>query len=239
MNTINSIFIGFDSSNYGQQLAHDVCKRSIQKINKTIKINTLVKRELEIKKIYKRSDNTGATEFTYTRFLVPYLCGYKGWALFCDSDFLWLKDPSEIIMNYDKNIAVYCVQHNYTQCNGKLKMDGQQQEWYPRKNWSSLMLFNCEHPSIIINLTPENINTKSPSWLHRMEWCDDNMIGNIDIKYNYLVDYYNDMEINDIGALHFTDGGPWHPLYRNVTYGDIWLEYLTEEEKLIINHGSA
>lgn len=236
-----NIFIGFDSSNYGQQLAHNVCKRSIQKINKTIKINTLVKRELEIKKIYKRIDNTGATEFTYTRFLVPYLCGYKGWALFCDSDFLWLKDPTEIIENYDKNIAVYCVQHNYTQCNGKLKMDGQQQEWYPRKNWSSLMLFNCEHPSIIINLTPENVNIKSPSWLHRMEWCKDNEIGNINKKYNYLVDYYNDMDINEIGALHFTDGGPWHPLYKNVSFGEYWLEYLTEEEKqkLIIDHGSA
>jgi hypothetical protein len=101
------------------------------------------------------------------------------------------------------------------------------------------MLFNCEHPNVKLNLTPENINTKPPSWLHRMEWCNDNMIGSIDKKYNYLVDYYNDMDINEIGALHFTDGGPWHPLYMNVTFGYLWLEYLTEEEKLIINHGSA
>ncbi len=234
-----SVFIGFDSSNYGQQLAHDVCKRSIEKYNKNIKINTLVKRELEIKNIYKRIDNTGATEFTYTRFLVPYLSGYKGWALFCDSDFLWFTDINELFINHnDMNKAVYCVQHNYTQCNGKLKMDGQKQEWYPRKNWSSLMLFNCSHPSVIKNLTPENVNTKPPSWLHRMGWCDDNMIGNIDIKYNYLVDYYNNYNINEIKALHFTDGGPWHPLYRNVTFGEYWMEYLTDDEKILINNQS-
>lgn len=229
---MNTIFIGFDSRNYGQQLAHDVCKRSIEHLNTNIKINTLVKKNLENKNTYTRTDDTSATEFTYTRFLVPYLSGYKGWALFCDSDFLWFKDPDVLFNQHnDMNKAVYCVQHSYTQCNGKLKMDGQTQEWYPRKNWSSLMLFNCAHPSVVKYLTCDNVNNKPPSWLHRMEWCDDNMIGSIDVKYNYLVDYYNHLQINEIGALHFTDGGPWHPLYRNVTFGEYWLEYLNEDEK--------
>ena len=225
-----NIYIGFDSTNYGQQLAHDICKRSIERFCK-IKINTLIRSDLINKKIYNRTDNTGATEFTYTRFLVPFLNNYNGWALFCDSDFLWLKDPTVLFeINYDQNIAVYCVKHDYTNCNNNIKMDGRQQEWYPRKNWSSLMLFNCSHPYVIRNLTPENINTKSPAWLHRMMWCEDSMIGNIDKKYNYLVGYYNNLDIKDIGALHFTDGGPWHLGYENVIYGDLWLNMLSDNE---------
>ena len=92
------------------------------------------------------------------------------------------------------------------------------------------MIFNCEHPNVIKNLTLENVNTKSPKWLHRMEWCDEDAgeILEIPKDYNYLVDYYND---GDIKALHYTDGGPWHPGYENVTYGDRWLKYVTEKEK--------
>ena len=114
----------------------------------------------------------------------------------------------------------------YTNCNDNVKMDGRKQEWYPRKNWSSLMLFNCSHPDMK-NLTIENVNTKSPKWLHRMEYCDDSNIGSLPIDYNYLVNYY---DTNKFKALHFTDGGPWHENYKNVIYGDLWLEYLNKEE---------
>ena len=229
---MNKIFIGFDSTNYGQELAYEVCYRSIRKYNDDISIFKLVKKDLEKQNIFKRIDNTGATEFTYTRFFSPLLSNYRGWSLFCDSDFLWFCDPNELIekcieKNKTENKAVYCVKHKYTQCNGKEKMDGRKQEWYPKKNWSSLMVFNNSHPSIK-NLSQDNVNIRSPKWLHRMEWCKEEEVGEIDKEYNYLVSYYHD---NKYKALHFTDGGPWHPEYQNVEFGELWLNYLNEEEK--------
>jgi len=226
---ILNIFIGFDSSNYGQELAYEVCKRSIEK-NTKMKCNfyKMVKSEMINQGIFKRTDKDGATEFTYTRFFVPYLSGFKGYSLFCDSDFLWTCDINEVFEKYkDPSKALACVMHKYQNCNDRVKMDNQVQEWYPRKNWSSLILFNNEHPSTK-NLTLDAVNTMSPKWLHRFEWAKDDELIEIPKDYNYLVDYYDN---GPIKALHYTDGGPWHPGYENVSYGDWWLKYLTPEEK--------
>ena len=224
-----TVYIGFDSTNYGQQLAFDVCKKSIiTNSNNEVRVHKILRKDLIDQKLFWRDDNSGVTEFTYTRFLVPYLNNYKGWALFCDSDFLWTCDVNEVFDKYaDNKYAVCCVKHNYNKCHGKTKMDGRPQEYYPRKNWSSLMLFNCSHQSVR-NLTPENVSTQTPAWLHRMKWARDEEIGEIDKSYNYLVDYYHD---NNIKALHYTDGGPWHPGYENVEHGDKWLAYLSPDEK--------
>jgi hypothetical protein len=238
------IYIGFDSSNYGQEMAFEVCKRSLLKYNSNLKIHKLVKKELEERQIFNRDDNTGTTEFTYTRFLVPYLNNYKGYALFCDSDFLWQCDVEELFNKYindidnlslsrttsvkNKEFSVGCVKHEYTKCNNNLKMNGLPQEFYPRKNWSSLMLFNCEKCKI---LTPYIVNLETPKYLHRMEWCSDEDIISIDKTYNYLVGYYNDIEKENIKALHYTDGGPWHPGYENTEFANEWLEYITNDEK--------
>lgn len=227
-----NIYIGFDSSNYGQTIAWEVCKRSILKnCSDTSKINIikLVKSELINDGIFKRTDKDGSTEFTYTRFFIPFLNNYEGYAIFVDSDFLWECDVIELFEKYtDPKSAVSCVKHKYTNCNGKFKMDGKKQEWYPKKNWSSLMIFNCSHNNVKQNLTLENANKKSAKWLHRMMWCEEDEILEIPRSYNYLVDYYED---GPIKALHYTDGGPWHPGYENVTYGDRWLKYTSEEEK--------
>jgi len=233
---MNRVYIGFDSTNYGQQLAFDVCKKSIEKYNKNIEVVKLVKKDLEDQGLFWRKDTTGVTEFTYTRFLVPYLNNYEGWALFCDSDFLWTCDINEVFEKYsDEKYAVSCVKHAYKNCFAKTKMDGRPQEFYPRKNWSSLMLFNCSHPSVK-KLTLENVANETPAWLHRMTWAKDEEIGEIDKAYNYLVGYYDDHKLNQdyVKALHYTDGGPWHPGYENVEFGDLWLEYLTDDEKEII-----
>ena len=128
-------------------------------------------------------------------------------------------------MNADIHFSS-CVKHNYTKCNSSQKMNNKKQEYYPRKNWSSLMLFNCEHPSIL-NLNLINVSTKEASWLHQMKWASDNEIGEIDKSYNYLINYYND---NIIKALHFTDGGPWYLNYKDCQYSNLWLNYLTETE---------
>jgi lipopolysaccharide biosynthesis glycosyltransferase len=223
-----TIYIGYDSANYGQQLAHDVCKKSIQKYNTDIKIKTLIKSELEKSGDFIREQSDGSTEFTYTRFLAPHLNNFEGYAIFCDSDFLWQCDPAETLQYLEEGQAAACVQHEYVDCHGKEKMDGQKQEWYPRKNWSSLIIFDCAHSSCK-KLTKEAVATESPAWLHRLSWADDSEIGSIPLSYNYLVDYYN-LPVKEIKAFHFTDGGPWHALYQDVQYGDLWAEYLTAVE---------
>ena len=111
-----------------------------------------------------------------------------------------------VIPSFEKVMLSTLAKHGIT--------DIQPNKWYPKKNWSSLMLFNCSHPSIK-NLNINNINTKQPAWLHRMEWCKENEIGEIDKKYNYLVGYYND---NNFKALHYTDGGPWYENFKNCEF---------------------
>ena len=223
-----TIYIGYDSANYGQQLAHDVCKKSIQKYNPDINIVTLIKKDLEESGDFTREQTDGSTEFTYTRFLAPHLNNFEGYAIFCDSDFLWQCDPAETLQYLEEGQAAACVQPEYVDCHGKEKMDGQKQEWYPRKNWSSLIIFDCAHSSCK-KLTKEAVATESPAWLHRLSWADDSEIGSIPLSYNYLVDYYN-LPVKEIKAFHFTDGGPWHALYQDVQYGDLWAEYLTAVE---------
>jgi hypothetical protein len=147
--------------------------------------------------------------------------------LFCDSDFLWRCNVEETLNFINDNQSVSCVQHEYTNCKSKTKMDGLKQEWYPKKNWSSLMLFNSQHGDCK-TLTPKIVSIKSPKYLHRMEWTTEEKIGSIPIEYNYLVGYYSDKNPK---ALHFTDGGPWHKDYQEVEHKEEWLSYLTKDEK--------
>ena len=123
--------------------------------------------------------------------------------------------------------AVYCVQHKFLKCNNVEKMDGRKQEWYPRKNWSSLMIFNNSHPDIK-KLSPENINIKSPKWLHRMNWTTDENIGCVPKSFNYLIYYYYDNP--DPKAVHYTVGIPTYEQTRDCQYSEDWFGYLTEEE---------
>lgn len=223
------LFIGYDSTNEGQRLAFEVCRRSaLRHAAAPLAVHRLAKKELEDSGAYRRQDRTGATEFTYTRFLVPYLMGYQGFAVFCDSDFLWLQDPGLLWQHVDPTKAVSCVQHDYQACPSLRKMDGVVQEYYPRKNWSSLMVFNCGHPSVR-KLTPESVEHESPAWLHRMQWCHDSEIGALPLEFNYLVGYYDD-RVRPV-AYHFTDGGPWYHDTRDVAHGEEWTAYLTADER--------
>jgi len=177
--------------------------------------------ELRARGLYRRdSDPLASTEFTYSRFLTPALAGFKGWALFCDCDFLWLADVAELRAFTQSDKAVYCVQHDYRPTE-TTKMDGAVQTVYPRKNWSSLMLFNCEHGSVR-RLTPDVVNRESGAYLHRMQWVADADIGALPVDWNWL-EGWNEMPPRGTPkAVHFTRGGPWFPLWQNVTYGDIW-----------------
>ena len=146
---------------------------------------------------------------------------YKGIAIFCDSDFLWQCDINELLEYYDERYAVMCVQHDYIP-KSDTKMDGVVQTTYPKKNWSSLMVFNCEHENTK-NLTVENVNEKSPKYLHRMEWTDE--VGSIPITYNYLEGDYEYIENPKV--IHFTNGGPWHETWSG-DYSEEWIKVYDE-----------
>lgn len=227
--TVISVWIGNDLSNVGQRLANVVCKRSLLTHSPKTIVRDLVRAELiQAGSFGRPHDSTGSTEFTYTRFLVPHLCGYQGIAVFCDNDFLWRSDVLKLVHDhYDPSKAIMCVKHEYLACPSATKMNGLKQEWYPRKNWSSLMIFNCAHPSVA-RLTPETIATRSSAWLHQFAWCDDTDIGAIPVTYNHLVGYYTD---DNPRAVHFTDGGPWHNEYQDVDYADEWRTYLDGGEQ--------
>ncbi len=235
-----NIYVGMDFSNDGQLLANEICRRSILKNCKTpekLNIINLVKKDYEEQKIFWREhDPKASTDFTYTRFLVPYLNNYEGLAIFCDSDFLWECDILELIKNFDNTKAVMCVKHDYI-TKFTTKMNGLNQEHYPRKNWSSLIVFNCSHPSIK-NLSLDAVNTQSPTWLHRMQWLQNDEIGEINKTYNYLVGEYND--IDNPNVIHYTDGGPWHNTFElnsewdkklgNQSFIYKWLTYINNDE---------
>ena len=161
---MQNIFIGYDSR---EKIASDVCEFSIKKrSSEKIKINLLKIEELRKQNIYQRNeDKLSSTEFTFSRFLIPYLMNYNGWALFCDCDFLWLDDITKLFNLKNENFAVMCCQHDYKPIND-VKMDGKKQLWYPRKNWSSMVLWNCGHPSNK-KLDLKLVNSETGKYLHR------------------------------------------------------------------------
>jgi hypothetical protein len=223
------MFIGLDTI---QSVAYDACRLSIED-HSDIPISGINMHTLANQGLYWRPIPTGSTEFSFTRFLAPYLKGFYGYAIFCDSDFIWNCDPRELLDHVDPNKAVSVVKHNIQPNQIKpFKMDGKKQSWYPKKNWSSLMVFNCSHP-FVKQLMPYTISESPAGYLHEFDWCtDDEYIGSLPHTYNYLVGYYND--IKEPKAIHYTDGGPWHPGYENVEFADSWNYY---KEKIIEKYG--
>jgi hypothetical protein len=213
------IFIGWDER---ETIAYDVARYSIeQRASVPVDVRPIRLPDLVAQGLYTREvDPLASTQFTYSRFLTPYLAGFEGWALFADCDFLFLGDVAELSAFDDPSKAVYCVHHDYTP-KESVKMDGQVQTSYPRKNWSSFMWFNCAHPSTR-RLTPEVVNRESGAYLHRMQWADDSEIGEIDYSWNFLEGWYDKPESGLPKAVHFTRGGPWFDNWQDVDYGDEW-----------------
>ena len=187
----------------------------------------LKRQDLQDQGVYTREqDPKQTTEFTYCRFFVPYLNNYKGWALFADDDFLWLGDIAHLLDQIDDKYAIMCVQHDYKPT-VLAKLAGCRQEAYPRKNWSSMVLYNCGHPANA-SLTLDTINTRDGSFLHRFAWItDDALIGAIDYEWNFLAEWYKPYEGGrQPKAIHYTEGGPWFPDHRKTDYSHEWFEYL-------------
>ena len=153
--------------------------------------------------------------------MVPALNNYNGWAIFCDCDFIFFEDISNILNDIDKSKAVYCVQHDYTP-KEKHKMDGQKQTIYPRKNWSSFILFNCSHPSNK-KLNLDLVNSETGSFLHQFKWLEDNEIGSLDERWNWLEGWTSNHNNKKPFAVHYTRGGPWFEEWQDVEFANEWV----------------
>jgi lipopolysaccharide biosynthesis glycosyltransferase len=211
------IFIGYDSR---EDIAFEVAKRSILD-HMDAEVIALRLDDLREMGLYWRPvDPMSSTEFSFSRFLVPALCNYRGWALFMDCDFLVRGSLAKLLDYKDPEKAVYVVKHEY-EPKSLTKMDGQAQRRYPRKNWSSFMWFNCAHP-FNYNLSPEIVNTETGMYLHRFLWCWDEAIGELPPTFNYLEGWHTRaVEPNPL-CVHFTEGGPWFDDYQNVEYAHEW-----------------
>jgi lipopolysaccharide biosynthesis glycosyltransferase len=217
---MNKVFIGWDSR---EDIAYQVCENSILSRSSTCEVIPLQQNKLRESGLYTRDiDTLSSTEFTFTRFLIPALMQYRGWAMFADCDIIFLEDLQNLFDLVDDRYAVMCVKHEYTVSEG-IKMDGKKQTVYPRKNWSSVFLINCGHYSNK-QLTPEIVNNSTGQYLHRFSWIEDRDIGEISHEWNWLVGVYSEPKDGKPKAIHYTEGGPWFKNYRDCEYNKEWIQ---------------
>ena len=221
---MNNVFVGYDTR---EDIAYQVCEDQINRLSPNTSVKPLILNELKKQNLYWREeDKLGSTEFTFSRFLIPEIMNFEGWALFCDCDILFIENVEKLFEVADDKYAVMCVKHDYKPKEG-LKMDGKQQTIYPRKNWSSLVLWNCSHPSNKI-VTKEYVNNPDITGkiLHRFSWLKDEEIGSISHHWNWLVGWYKEPEDGAPLGIHYTEGGPWFKEYRDCEYSDLWKDSL-------------
>lgn len=213
------VYVGYDSR---EDIAYQVCKHSIIRREPGATVKPLKLKDMRESGLYTREvDKLASTEFTFTRFFIPHLQNYQGWAVFCDCDFVWTVPTTDLKQYCDPDKAVIVVQHDYTPAEG-MKMDGKQQHIYPRKNWSSMILWNCAHPKNKV-LTPELLNKETGAFLHRFQWLDDEDIGSLPHHYNWLVGWYKEPKDGKPKIYHWTEGGPWFvDNYFDCEYADVW-----------------
>jgi hypothetical protein len=177
-------------------------------------ITPLLTPQLEHQKLYWRQrDPKQSTAFSFTRFLVPHLMGYQGWAIFMDCDMLARGDIAELWALRDDQFAVQCVQHEHIP-GETVKFLGEVQSAYPKKNWSSLMLLNCSRCAA---LTVDYVNSATGLELHRFHWLSgDHEIGALPEGWNHLVDVQKADLAEASPLLHWTLGGPWFKAQRTM-----------------------
>ena len=218
-NKVINVFIGFDpvESVAWHTMTHSIFTRSSRPVA-LIPINLT-----NLKNIYTRErDPKQSNEFSFTRFLVPYLNDYDGYAIYFDCDMMLRTDINEIFdaVTKDPGKAVYIVKHDYEPKN-EIKYLNTFQYKYPRKNWSSVILWDCSHPSNK-SVTAEYVNNASAMELHRFLWLKDDEIGELDVRWNWLVGEYT-APPNDVKNVHWTVGGPYYEEYKNVDFSQEWL----------------
>jgi hypothetical protein len=227
--TPHRLFIGFDVS---ELYEWNVARLSAQRHSRAeLDIQPIDMTDRRVREVYRRptlhkaagywdviSDAPMSTAHAIARFLVPYLCEYVGWALFTDGDVLFRRDVGELFALADPRYAVQVVQHQHIPL-GIQKMQGHVQTAYPRKNQSSVMLFQCGHPSNRA-LTPKLVNTVPGRDLHRFCWLQEEEIGGLPREWNHLVNVSEPHP--DPAIVHFTLGSPAMAGYERCPYADEW-----------------
>lgn len=233
------IWVGFDAR---EELAARVCRHSIQRFWPDAPVEFLSSDR--VKDAYTRTHHVEhgqmiddidgrpfSTDFAFNRFLVPWLQNYDGWAMFSDCDFLFLSDVRDLFEVIDEDYAVMCVKHNHEPKNG-IKMDGRFQTAYRRKNWSSLVLWNCAQNR---SLGRDEVNRMTGADLHGFSWLNDDRIGSLPEEWNWLANLSptTGNGHGQIKAVHYTEGGPWLSRYRDCEFAENWRQAL-EEMKVVV-----
>ncbi len=208
------IFIGFDPR---ETVAYNVLAHSIQtRASEPVAVAPLALSQLRRVLTRERHD-LQSTDFSFSRFLTPYLSGYAGWSLFMDCDMLMRDDVAKLWALRDERYAVQVVKHDHKP-RETVKFLGAAQTSYAKKNWSSVMLFNNARCAM---LTPDYVNSASGLDLHQFKWLQsDELIGELPHRWNHLVGY--DAPDADISLAHYTIGGPYFPEYADCPLADEW-----------------
>ena len=208
------IFIGYDRR---ESVAfHTLCHSIWRHASQPVSIIPLMLNQLY--DVHDRPrERFQSNDFTFSRWLVPYLCGYEGWAIFMDCDMLVRRDISELWEMRNPLCAVQVVKHDYTPPESS-KYLGNEQDAYHKKNWSSMMLMNC---GACKTLTPGYVNDAKRLTLHQFQWLGrEDLVGSIPSEWNHLVGYGT--ERPDAAIVHFTIGGPYFHEYRSVEFSEQW-----------------
>lgn len=219
---IIKIVVGFDQA---EAIAyHTFCQSIIDKASVPLQFMPLSEKTLSN---YGATRNDGSNRFIYSRFLTPYLNNFTGWAVYADGDMVCRVDIKDLWDLKDHSKAVMLVKHDYT-TKVSTKYLGNKNQNYPRKNWSSLVLWNCSHPINKV-LTPEFIAAKEGAYLHRFSWIPEELIGEIPLEWNWLADEYKNNE--QARLVHYTLGTPCFLDYKNSPMSKYWHEtYLRTNE---------
>jgi lipopolysaccharide biosynthesis glycosyltransferase len=194
---------------------HTFCQSLLDHSSQPLVISPLALKSLGI---YRETHSDGSNAFIYSRFLTPYIYGYSGWAIFADGDMVCKSDIADLWRLRSEDYAVMVVKHQY-ETKATTKYLGNKNENYPRKNWSSLVLWNCGHPKNKI-LTPEFVSAQTGAYLHRFSWLDDGEIGELPKSWNWLTTEYEDNATADL--LHYTLGTPCFKDYQSAPMADAW-----------------
>jgi hypothetical protein len=208
------VFIGYDAR---EAVAFNVLADSIHAhASRPVTITPI--RLSQLNGVFTRPrDPLQSTDFSFSRFLTPYLSGYSGWSIFMDCDILARRDINELWQLRDDRYAVLCVKHDYKPLQ-QTKFLGEPQTRYEKKNWSSVMLFNN---SKCTALTPEFVNSASGLELHQFKWLGgDHLIGELPAQWNHLVGHNN--YDPQAALVHFTEGGPYFKEFSRVEYAEEW-----------------
>ncbi|MFS8182020.1 glycosyltransferase [Pseudovibrio denitrificans] len=217
--SIPRIFIGYDSREIVAY--HALCQSIIEHASIPVQFCPIAKSSLG-GIFHRESHPLQSTEFSFSRFLTPYLSGYEGWSLFMDCDMIFRKDIAELWSLRDDRYAVMCCKHNY-EPEETTKFLGNTQTKYAKKNWSSVILFNNARCK---SLTPEYVNTRSGLELHQFKWLtNDDEIGSLPLEWNHLVGVY-DYDPN-AAIVHYTIGGPYFEDFKDCDYSQDWEHYKT------------